>query len=145
MRHNTRSLGLVLFALGTSCVINTRPHLPFEDDGGRAAMTSNDASASFDSGAFTGVVGDAAADSAPPTASPDAGVADDVDTATENSDCLPADADRGDGGVRYDGGDAARVDGGDSGFTDSKGRACDPTAHRRDGGVHDAHDVPRSR
>lgn len=144
MGRCVRTLGLILLSLGAACVINTRPHLPGEDNQGRVGVTG-DAGASSDA-AFAGGAGDAAAydsalapDGAPPTATPDAS-ADDGGQNAEFDDCLPVGTPRGDGGV-HDGGDAgSRPDGGDAGFTDSKGRACEPRARGRDGGGADATD-----
>ncbi|MFO0628205.1 MAG: hypothetical protein U0325_21710 [Polyangiales bacterium] len=148
MASRARTLGL-LFTLCAACVINTRPHLPLEDDGGRAAAFG-DASATFDAGLQTGVPQDASAvdgavgaDSAPPTASPDASAAQDGEVALEADDCLAADADRSDGGARRDAGDAgARTDGGDAGFTDSQGRSCVPASLRRDAAADDGRSGP---
>lgn len=144
MGQGARTLGLLL-TLITACVINTRPHLPLEDDGGRT-MAVSDASAAFDAGVLTGATGDTgatdlgvASDGAPPAATPDGAARDDADNGFELDDCLSADADRGDGGT--DGGDArVRGDGGDAGFTDSRGRPCDPAA-RRDASVRDGSDA----
>lgn len=142
MRSAARTLVLLL-TLAPACVINTRPHLPLVDDGGRAAFAS-DASASLDAGAPLGLDASAVSDlpltdSAPPTAIADAGLAGDTDTASERNDCLPADADRADGGDA-----GARGDGGDAGFTNAQGHPCDPATHRRDGGASDASDASDS-
>lgn len=148
MGRRTRILGLITLTLGAACVINTRPHLPSEDS--NRATGGADASLRADVGQVPNV-SDAAAydasvdqDSAPPVASPDAG------QGAEFDDCLPVGTVRGDGGAASDGGDAsdgdggAPADGGDAGFTDSFGRACDPTARHRDAGSTDTADGRRS-
>lgn len=146
MASRARTLGLLL-TLCAACVINTRPHLPLEDDAGRGAFFG-DAGAALDGSAQTGGLGDAAtdvsvaADSAPPAAAADASAVSDSEVATEFDDCLAADADRSDGGARSDAGDAgARTDGGDAGFTDSQGRSCVPAALRRDAAAGDGADA----
>ena len=139
MGPRARTLGL-LITLSAACVINTRPHLPLEDDGGRAAPTA-DVSAAFDGGFVAGAAGDlgVVGDSAPPVATPDAAAEGDANNGFELDSCHPADSDLGDGGA--DAGDArARADGGDAGFIDSKGRPCVPMP-RRDASVQDGADA----
>jgi hypothetical protein len=147
MASRARTLGLLL-TLCAACVINTRPHLPLEDDGGRAAFFG-DAGAAGDTGAQTGVTGDAGvadvpeSDAFPPAAAADASALNNSDVATASDDCFAADADRSDGGARSDAGDAgARTDGGDAGFTDSQGRSCVPASRRHDAGAHDGRSGP---
>lgn len=148
MASRARTLGLLL-TLCAACVINTRPHLPLEDDAGRGAFFG-DAGAALDGSTQIGAPGDAAAadvsvaaDAFPPTATADASAANDSDVSTEADDCFAADAHRTDGGARSDGGDAgARTDGGDAGFTDSQGRSCVPAALRHDAGAHDGRSGP---
>lgn len=151
MGRRTRILGLITLTLGAACVINTRPHLPSEDNsrgtGGADASFRADAGQvpnTADAAAFDASVD---LDGSPPVASPDAGAADDGGQGAELDDCLPVGAVRGDGGAGGDGGDGAvgdggaLPDGGDAGFTDSFGRACDPTARRRDAGSTDTTDT----
>lgn len=147
MASRARTLGLLL-TLCAACVINTRPHLPLEDDAGRGAFFG-DAGAPADAGAQTGVTGDARVadvpepDASPPTAAVDASAANVGDASAEADDCFAADADRSDGGARSDAGDAgARTDGGDAGFTDSQGRSCVPASLRHDAGSHDGRSGP---
>lgn len=148
MASRARTLGILL-TLCAACVINTRPHLPVEDDAGRGAFFG-DAGAVQDAGAGLVEASDAAAgdvsvgaDASPPAAAVDASAANFGDAATEADDCFAADADRTDGGARPDGGDAgARTDGGDAGFTDSQGRSCVPSALRHDAGAHDGRSAP---
>ena len=147
MASRARILGLLL-TLCAACVINTRPHLPVEDDGGRG-LFSVDAGAAQDAGTGFIATRDAsvadvsvAADSSPPTAAPDGGAPNVADSSAEADDCFAADADRSDGGARSDGGDAgARTDGGDVGFTDFQGRSCVPAALRHDA-AHDGRSGP---
>ncbi|MEZ4392437.1 MAG: hypothetical protein R3A48_15220 [Polyangiales bacterium] len=139
---------MITLSLGAACVINTRPHLPSEDN--NRATGGLDASFRGDLGQVPNVadagVYDAQIDldGAPPVASPDAGAGAELD------DCLPVGTVRGDGGAASDGGDGsvedggAPPDGGDAGFTDSFGRACDPTARRRDAGPTDTTEGQRS-
>jgi hypothetical protein len=148
MASRARTLGLLL-TLCAACVINTRPHLPLEDDAGRGAFFG-DAGAAPDGGA--GVVetsdgatadGSVVADASPPAAAADASAMNVADASTEADDCFAADADRTDGGARSDGGDAgARTDGGDAGFINSQGRSCVPASQRHDASAHDGRSGP---
>lgn len=148
MASRAQTLGLLL-TLCAACVINTRPHLPVEDDAGRGAYFG-DAGAAHDGGAGVVETRDAAAsdgsevaDAFPPAAAADASAANFGDASTEADDCFAADADRTDGGARPDGGDAgARTDGGDAGFIDSQGRSCIPASRRHDASAHDGRSGP---
>lgn len=137
MSRRTSFLLPALLAWFAACVINTRPHLPDEEnDAGRVNVGFDAATAGggADSGAPMNPAADASTPAdAPPPAEDAAG------GGTEfNDSCFAANAPR-DGGAFA--GDVP--DGGDAGFVDNAGNPCDPRRPRDAGAdARDGDDAP---
>lgn len=123
-RRRIRTLLIsALLSVGAACVINTRPHLPGDDNDAGFGMVSADAGAAFDAGAFAGATdAGASRDDASAPAADGAGGGENL-----LDDCVSP-------RVRYgDGGDVpVAPDGGDAGFVDRDGAACDPSRYHAD-------------